>query len=599
MIGNLLADRYHIIEKVGIGGMAVVYKAQDQVLDRTVAVKLMLPQYASDLTFAERFRREAQSAANLQSPYIVSIYDWGQDGDTYYIIMEYVRGVDLKSAVEQRGAVNQRKVAQIGSQVCSALSVAHAAGIIHRDIKSQNIMIQTNGDAKVMDFGIAHAVGSAHMTQTGSVLGTAHYVSPEQAQGKELTPASDIYSLGVVLYEAATGRLPFEGTEAVSVALRQVNEQPVPPREINPDIDAAFEAIILKAMDKRPENRFRDCDEMRQALNAYLSGRPILVDSLATGEGVGAAATTVMDQQQAAGSGTSVMPNVRSSRANAAAAREQQGFEYYNDYKKPGSSGVMSRKKKIASIVSIILVLCIGGGVALGLTADKVRVPSVLGLDEAAATAKIQEEGLALGSVTEEYSDDYEEGKVCKQDPEPSKLAKKNSKVNLVISLGAEEGDIEVPDLTNMSEGEAIDAIESLGLVAKQGEDVESDTVPKGKVAQQSPKAGEKVHEGATITYHISTGAEEKEVPDVVGMSESDARLALAQAGFEVTSTTAWNDDVASGYVISQNPAGKSKRAAGEYVTLIVSSGSKPTQAPQPTEDTGGGDDEGGGGEGE
>ena len=590
MIGNLLADRYQIIEKVGIGGMAVVYKAQDQVLDRTVAVKLMLPQYASDLTFAERFRREAQSAANLQSPYIVSIYDWGQDGDTYYIIMEYVRGVDLKSAVEQRGAINQRKVAQIGSQVCSALSVAHAAGIIHRDIKSQNIMIQTNGDAKVMDFGIAHAVGSAHMTQTGSVLGTAHYVSPEQAQGKELTPASDIYSLGVVLYEAATGRLPFEGTEAVSVALRQVNEQPIPPREINPDIDAAFESIILKAMDKRPENRFRDCDEMRQALNAYLSGRPMFIDSPAAGEGVGAGATTVMGQQQAVGTGTSVMPNVQGARANA----QQGDFEYYNDYKKPGSSATMSRKKKIASIVSIILVLCIGGGVALGLTADKVRVPSVLGLDEAAARAKIQEEGLTVGTVTEEYSDDYEEGKVCKQDPEPNKLAKKNSKVNLVISLGAEEGDIEVPDLTNMSEGEAIDAIESLGLVAKQGEDVESDSVPKGKVAQQSPKAGEKVHEGATVTYHISMGAAEKEVPDVVGMSENDARLALAQAGFEVSSTTAWNDDVAAGYVISQNPAGKSKRPAGEYVTLIVSSGSKPAPTPEPTETP----EEGGGGEG-
>ena len=221
-----------------------------------VAVKVMLPQYAADPAFTQRFRQEAASAANLQSPYIVNVYDWGQDSGTYYIVMEYVRGSDLKTAIKERGAINQRKVAEIGSQVCQALSVAHNLDIIHRDIKPQNIMIQPDGNVKVMDFGIARAKNSVK-TQTSSVLGTAHYVSPEQAQGKELTYASDIYSLGIVLYEAATGKLPFDGPDAVSVAMKQVQEQPVPPSQVNPAIDAALEDIIMKALDKKPCQPFR------------------------------------------------------------------------------------------------------------------------------------------------------------------------------------------------------------------------------------------------------------------------------------------------------------------------------------------------------
>lgn len=210
MTGRIFNNRYQITERIGIGGMAEVYQAQDNVLGRRVAVKVMLPQYASDAAFAQRFRQEAASAANLQSPYIVNVYDWGQDDGTYFIVMEYIRGTDLKTGIVQRGALNQRKVAEIGSQVCQALSVAHNQDIIHRDIKPQNIMVQPDGNVKVMDFGIARAKNSVN-AKTSTVLGTAHYISPEQAQGKELTAASDIYSLGVVLFEAATGKLPFDG----------------------------------------------------------------------------------------------------------------------------------------------------------------------------------------------------------------------------------------------------------------------------------------------------------------------------------------------------------------------------------------------------
>ncbi len=298
--------RYRVTEKIGTGGMADVYKAVDETLGRTVAVKVMHARYASDPAFASRFRQEAQAAANLQSPNIVNMYDWGADGDTYYIVMEYVRGSDLKSIILEKGALPSKKVADIGAQVASALSVAHGYDIIHRDIKPHNIMVQPDGSVKVMDFGIARA-GNSTMTQTGSVLGTAHYVSPEQAQGKELTGASDLYSLGVVLYECVTGTLPFDADTPVAVALKQVNEQPLPPSARNSHIDPGLEAIIVKAMQKRAADRYSSPDEMRQDLRRVVSGEPVHAASAAAGAmvagGAAAAAAARMDA-------TSVLPSV-------------------------------------------------------------------------------------------------------------------------------------------------------------------------------------------------------------------------------------------------------------------------------------------------
>ena len=287
--GTVFGNRYIVQSQVGTGGMATVYRGVDSTLDRQVAIKVMLPQYASDPAFAQRFRQEARAAAALQNPYIVQVYDWGRDEatGTYFIVMEYLRGTDLKSGIRSHGALAPKKVAQIGAQVCSALAVAHSHEIIHRDIKPQNIMILPNGDAKVMDFGIARAKNS-HLTQTNSVLGTAHYVSPEQAQGKDLGPTSDLYSLGVVMYEAATGRLPFEGDDAVSVALKQVNEQPVPPRSINPNLDPALEAIIMCLLRKDPAQRFQTADELRHALNSFIQGNPVNIP------GYGPAATRTL-----------------------------------------------------------------------------------------------------------------------------------------------------------------------------------------------------------------------------------------------------------------------------------------------------------------
>src|SRR5450759_457820 len=283
--------------------MADVYKAADETLGRTVAVKVMHARFAADPSFAARFRQEAQAAANLVSPNIVNMYDWGQDADTYYIVMEYVRGSDLKSIIDRKGALPSRTVADIGAQVCSALSVAHGYDVIHRDIKPHNIMVQPDGHVKVMDFGIAHA-GTSMMTQTGSVLGTAEYLSPEQAQGTPLTAASDLYSLGVVLYEAATGRLPFDGDTPVAVAFKQVNEQAIPPHVANPDIDPDLDAVIVKAMQKKTTDRYVSADDLRRDLRAIAQGRS--VDATAGHEGTGAAAAGVTSRMEK----TAVMPTV-------------------------------------------------------------------------------------------------------------------------------------------------------------------------------------------------------------------------------------------------------------------------------------------------
>ena len=270
----VFGNRYRTIERIGSGGMADVYKAMDEVLGRTVAVKIMHPHYADDPTFVQRFRHEAQSAANLSHPNIVNIYDWGQQGDTYYIVMEYVKGTDLKALIAQRGPADPVKATEYAAQICAGLSVAHGYGIIHRDIKSHNLVLTPDGTIKIMDFGIARAVDSM-MTQTGSVLGTAQYVSPEQAQGRELTPGSDLYSLGVVLYEMTTGQLPFDGDTPVSVALKHVNEDAVPPRQVRPSIPPAIEAVIMRAMEKDPTRRYTSAEQMRDDLLRAAQGRPV------------------------------------------------------------------------------------------------------------------------------------------------------------------------------------------------------------------------------------------------------------------------------------------------------------------------------------
>ncbi len=574
MIGKTLNDRYQLTERVGIGGMAEVYRAQDTVLDRIVAVKVMLPQYAADQTFQQRFRQEAASAAKLQSPYIVSIYDWGLDADdeTYYIVMEFLKGTDLKTAIKERGAINQRKAAEIGSQVAQALQVAHDGGIIHRDIKPQNIMIQPDGNIKVMDFGIARA-GDAGLSQTATVLGTAHYISPEQAQGKDLTGLSDVYSLGIVLYEATTGRLPFEGTDSVSVAVKQVNEMPPLPRSINPDIDPVLEAIIMKAIAKDPAQRFASAQDMRQALNDYLAGRAV------PGLGAHSDKTQVLGAGIPPMDGTAVMP-----KAAGAAAGLGQTTAYRNNATPPKQPPQSARKKVIIGIVAAVVLAIIVGVVAfaIGGNEEKQIVPDVTNMSLGEAKTTLEDAGFKIGSETEVFSSTVDSGLVVSTNPPGGQEAVKGSRIDLNVSKGTEQ--VSVPDLKGQTEEEAMRTLSSYGLNGQKGDAVYSDNVKEDCVAEQEQPAGSSLNKGDTVVFHLSKGAENVSVPNVVGASASNAENSLINAGFKVNSSYRYSSDVAEGRVISQDPSGTA--AKGSTVTIYVSNGPEEGDVPNVVEES-------------
>jgi len=499
-------QRYRAIEKIGTGGMADVYKAVDESLGRTVAVKVMHARYAADPSFAARFRQEARAAANLVSPNIVNIYDWGQDADTYYIVMELVHGSDLKSIIEAKGALPSRTVADIGAQVCCALSVAHGYDVIHRDIKPHNIMVQPDGAVKVMDFGIARA-GDSMMTQTGSVLGTAHYLSPEQAQGTPLTGASDLYSLGVVLYEAATGRLPFHADTPVAVAFKQVNEQAAAPHLVNPDIDPGLEAVIVKAMAKPTADRYASADDLRRDLRAVAEGRPVDVAAAYAGVVAGSAPARTTSHVSA----TAVMP--------VAADPERRSSQ------RPRPRNATRRRPVWPWIALAALLVAAGLGVALNASgfdsrnapAPRVRsaVPDVRSMTRAAAQAALQDAGFKVGSVTEAFSDSVDTSSVVSQSTKPNATAESGSVVDLVVSRGPEMAP--VPVVVGMLEADAFKALKAAGFSPQALPSQFNPDVAANTVYEQTPAGKALVAKGSIVTYVVSRGPEPVPVPDLSG----------------------------------------------------------------------------------
>lgn len=591
MTGRVFNNRYQIEDRIGIGGMAEVYRAQDTVLGRVVAVKVMLPQYAADPDFTQRFRQEAAAAANLQSPYIVNVYDWGAEGETYFIVMEFVRGSDLKTAIQQRGAINQRKVAEIGVQVCQALAVAHGQDIVHRDIKPQNIMVQPDGNIKVMDFGIARAKNSV-MSRTSSVLGTAHYISPEQAQGKELTPASDIYSLGVVLYEAATGTLPFDGPDAMSVALMQVNDFPPMPHEVNPDIDPDLETIIMMALEKDPARRFATVGDMRLALNDYLMGRAIGSAMTAVMPGVmpADAATRVMSPIDGAGmiDATQAMPSV----APGAPGREGGSATSYRNAPTP-----QKKSKKVPIIVGcVVAVIALAAIAAFAFLGGSGKpVPDVTGKTLEEATHILEAEGFKVGTTNSAYDEKVEEGHVISQDPRANSRAEEGTKVNLVLSQGTEQ--VTVPDLRNKTIDEAKRLASEAGVTLSAAPGEYSSDVDVNRIISQNPPGGSKVPKGSIVEYVISLGPESVAVPNVVGSSESNAISTLQSAGFEVYVQYEFSSSYSAGVVMYQNPSSGTKMEKDSTVTITVSKGPEPKPEPTPDPEPPSGGDTNTGGE--
>ncbi len=538
--------RYRVTEKIGTGGMADVYKAVDEVLGRTVAIKTLHPRYASDPGFVARFRQEAQSAANLSHPNIVNIYDWGRDDEAYYIVMEYVRGTDLKALVEEKGAIDPLKAAEYCSQVAAALSVAHGYDIIHRDIKPHNIVLMPEGTVKVMDFGIARA-GNTTMTQTGSVLGTAQYVSPEQAQGRDLGPQSDLYSLGVVLYELTTGQTPFEGDSPVSVALKQVNEEPVPPSEINPDIPPALESVILRAMLKDPSERYTSAEEMRRDLQRAASGRMV---ETAPREG-----------------DTTVMPVV--GRTNGSGSPRVRPIP-------------QNRKTWPWVVVAILALLGVGFGAAyyFGLIGgpEKIVIPDVTDLTQEEATEALEAIELAVGDVEERFNENIEAGLVISQSPEPGVEVEVGAEVKLVISVGQEL--FSVPDLVGLSEGDAISTLREAGFDLDTIQREYNTEVDPDLVISHTPSAETSAPIGTKITLVVSRGAELKKVPSVVGEKEAAAKTTLEEAGFEVKTTEEFSESVDEGNVIRQSPQEGVSVATGSEITIVVSKGPDVVQVP-------------------
>ena len=616
----LVGQRYRLVEKIGSGGMADVYKAVDETLGRTVAVKLMHASLAHDPSFTARFQQEAKAAANLQSPYIVNIYDWGSetlsDGNQlYYIVMEYVRGEDLKSIIKRTGALPSGKVAEVGAMVCAALTTAHGYDIIHRDIKPHNIMVLPDGNIKVMDFGIARA-GNTQMTQTGSVLGSAHYVSPEQAQGRDLQASSDLYSLGVVLYEAATGKLPFDGDSPVATALKQVQEQAVRPTNINPHIDPQLEQVIGFAMAKDPRARYSTADAMRRDLLRVARNEPIVgahgnMDDDATRVMGGVVPLTGTQPNGQDADGTTVMPAVD---AGTAAAQRGMGA--------PRSVDPEPKKKnKVWVWIAVIAALIAAAGIIawqLGVfdqpdpEPTMVNMPDLRGITEESARELLRTEGVAvivpdpddnnsngiiddavailelpeaneaLISLEEEYSPTVPEGYVIDTTPEADTelgdaYEAANTAIVLIISKG--ERTFDVPDLTGMTLQEAQTATAEADFVIEAVEE-NHDTVEAGRIISQNPDAGDKLPGGSTVRVVISAGVASVQVPDVRTMTRQQANDALTQLGLTATVREVFSSDVREGVVIDQNPRQGASLNRGTAVEITVSRGPEQVEVP-------------------
>ena len=553
--GRLLGNRYEIIKKIGNGGMATVYKAKCHVLNRYVAVKILRDEFTTDQEFISRFSIEAQAAASITHPNIVSIYDVGQDGNLYYIVMELIKGKTLKEIIiEENGPLPWKWSTNIAIQIASALETAHKNNIVHRDIKPHNIIITEDGIAKVTDFGIAKAVSNSTITAFGSTMGSVHYFSPEHARGGYTDSKSDLYSLGVVMYEMLTGRVPFDADTPVSVALKHMQEEPVPPIDINPKIPHAINDIILKAMRKDTTLRYQSATEMLSDLNRALKDpNGDFVDN-------------------------NDYPEMEATRKIPTLNNEEIRSENLNknqNQKKKGKFATFVKTHKKLSIAIIILILFIlsvvGTMLYFKLTKlEDVAIPNLVGISREEAEKMITDSKLKLGNVTEEYNSEYAAGYVISQDPEYREnynKVKENSSINLVVSLGIEEAI--VPKVVGLTEEQAVKALEDAKLKYEIVEE-SSKKVEAGYVIKQETDADTKVYAGDTVKIHVSTGVKMSTVTSVMGKSESDAKKELKDLGLEVVVTEGEDRTKDNGVVIKQSIEPGEKVESGSTITITI-----------------------------
>ena len=561
-----LGGRYRVERELGRGGMAKVFLGTDTVLGRTVAVKVLAPQFADDDGFVQRFRREAQAAASIGHPHIVSVFDTGSDDGVHYIVMEYVEGRTLAEFLAGGGRILPDRAIDIAMDVCQALEAAHARGVIHRDIKPGNIMLNPRGEVKVTDFGIARVTTTADtVAQTAAILGTASYLSPEQAQGQPVDARSDLYSLGCVVYEMVTGRPPFLGDSPVAVASKQVLEQPVPPSKLNSDVTPDLDAVILRALAKNPANRYQSAEEMRADLERAKRGLPVDATPL-----LAAGATQVLDRPPA--QATQVLPPSEPERRN----------------------------NWVPIAVTLVLIALLGAllwFLASTLldedpqTAVTVEVPNVVGDKRAQAISELEDAGLEVGTITPVAAADetQEPGTVVEQDPAAGDEVERGTAVDLTIVESPEL--VAIPELEGSSVEEAQAALVELELEPAGPQEEPSDTVDEGLVTRSDPAPGEEVEPGSTVTIFVSSGPGTVVVPDVTCQSFGSAQSDLRSAGLEPirSSETRPENPVCTqgSKVAAQEPAGGTEAEVGSQVFLFAGEEPISTGPTGPTGETG------------
>ncbi|HJU36232.1 MAG TPA: Stk1 family PASTA domain-containing Ser/Thr kinase [Gaiellaceae bacterium] len=562
LIDTLFDGRYRIQRKLGAGGMADVYLAEDQELGRRVAIKILNGRHANDDQFIERFRREAKNAAALNHPNIVSIYDRGEAEDTYYIAMEYLDGRTLKELIVGRGAAPINVAIEYARQILSALRFAHRHGIVHRDIKPHNVLVDGEGRVKVTDFGIARA-GTSQMTETGSIVGTAQYLSPEQARGGEVDPRSDLYSLGIVLYELLTGKTPFDGETPVEIAMKHLSHAPKPPSKLRPDIPRELDMVVLRALAKNPDDRYQTADEMEADLERVARGANVAATTVDTATQVlrrpspapspAESATAATMIAPPAGAGTRVMP--------PPVVAEEEEYEERGRPERPLWPWLVAVGFVVAAVIA-------GFFVWQELSGGAKQVPVGLYLNQPVGQAKRQITAAHLHAhVQHGSSERYRQGIVFKQDPSPGSHIDKGSTVTIWVSTGPPK--VQVPDVKGDSWTQAQQILRNAGLQPKKF-GVPGDT--KDKVTATAPAAGKSVPKGSTVRVNVMNGPVQATVPGVVGLSLSEATNRLNAAGFKANpqyvGSTATKDQV-----ISQSPVPGTKAAKGTSVTVRVSNG--------------------------
>ncbi len=555
--GKILGNRYEIIEKIGNGGMATVYKSKDRVLNRYVAVKILRDEFTTDEEFIKRFRIEAQSAASLTHPNIVSIFDVGNEGNLYYIVMELIKGKTLKEIItEENGPLPWKWSLNVVTQIASALETAHKNNIVHRDIKPHNIIITEDGIAKVTDFGIAKAVSNSTITAFGTTIGSVHYFSPEHARGGFTDAKSDLYSLGVVMYEMLTGKVPFDADTPVSVALKHMQEKPVEPKELNENIPQVVNDIIMKAMQKDINLRYQSATEMVKDLNTALKNPD--ENFVHIGNNVGAATQRISTQEIAEAE----------RRANEQKNKDKE--------KKTNKFKELIKKHKVASaILGAIFLFFIAFGATMGIVElanpNEVQIPDLVNKTEDEAEQILKDLKLKLVVKSEEYNENIEKGKIISQDPpyQENYTIKEHSEISIVISKGTEK--VDVPNVVGKRREEAEKELKEVGLVPEIIEE-NDEKVEAGIVLSQDPEDGENVNKGSTVKLVVSKGSAivKVEVPSLVGKNEQEAKALLVEAGLKANIINDEDESKNDGVVLRQSKEAGTQVQEGTTITITV-----------------------------